>query len=168
MERFRISQEEYEAIKTAEAATRDKRTSRNLKILMMRYEGYKTQEIARLRGMKVSSLSRICRRYREQGLEEFVRMKYTSHCRLLSEEQEKAILQKFREEAESGRMITVKEIKEAFDKACGKDTGSVYVYLVLKRHNWRKVMPRPKHPKAADSEACDASKKLNKMSWMPL
>ena len=78
------------------------------------------------------------------------------------------MLQKSREEAESGKIITVKEIEEAFDEACGKDTGGVYVYLVLKRHSWRKVMPRPKHPKAADSEACDASKKLNKMSWMPL
>ena len=168
MTRFQISKEEYEAIKAAEATTKDKRISSNLRILMLRYEGVKTEEIARNFGMKVPSVSRICSRYREQGLEEFTRMKYTSHNRLLPEEKEKEILQKFRDEAEAGKMVTVQDIKKALDEACGKDTGKVYVYLLLKRHHWRKVMPRPKHPKAADQEACDASKKLSQKSWRPL
>ena len=72
-------------------------------------------------------------------------------------------MQAFSATAEAGQQITVQEIKEKFNKECGKDTGNGYVYSVLKRHGWRKVMPRSKHPKAANEEACNASKKLNKM-----
>ncbi len=70
----------------------------NLRILMLRYEGVKVKEIARLFGITVNTVSRICTQYREQGREEFMRMKYTSHCRLLSEEKEKEILDGFRNE----------------------------------------------------------------------
>ena len=94
----------------------------------------------------------------QEGLEEYARNKYTSHKRLLSVEQETAILEGFCKEAEAGHELTVKEIKAEFDKACGKDTGNAYIYKVLKRHQWRKVMPRPKHPKSADEEAYNASK----------
>ena len=56
--------------------------------------------------------------------------------------------------------------KTVLDEACGKNTGRVYVYNVLKRHGWSKKMPRSRHPKAADEEACEASKKLNPVRWM--
>lgn len=165
MSRFQISEEEYERIKIAEGKTRDKRTSKNLCILMLRYEGQKVSDIANRYKVTKHAISQVCTRYRMQGLSEFIRNKYTSHNRLLSEEKEEEILQAFSAKAEAGQQITVQEIKEKFNKECGKDTGNGYVYSVLKRHGWRKVMPRSKHPKAANEEACNASKKLNKM-WM--
>lgn len=165
MSRFQINEAEYNAIKEYEAKTRDKKISKNLRILMLRYEGEKVDVIAKFYKVSKNAISQICMRYRKQGLDEFVRNKYTSHYRLLSEEQEKEILTHFEELAESGHQITAKGIKEALNEACGKDTGNVYVYNVLKRHQWRKVMPRSQHPNAADEEACNASKKLSKM-WM--
>ena len=33
---------------------------------------------------------------------------------------------------------TVEAFKEALDEACGKETGHMYVYNVLKRHGWKK------------------------------
>ena len=66
-----ISREEYEAIKEAEKETKDKNTSRRLRILMMRFEGYKVRQIAEITGMRINSISQLCRRYREQGLKEF-------------------------------------------------------------------------------------------------
>ena len=33
--------------------------------------------------------------------------------------------------------------------------------MLLERHNWRKVMPRSRHPKKASDEAIEASKKIN-------
>lgn len=160
-----MSAEEYEAVKAAEQASKDKKTSKRLHILMMRYEGYKVDEIAKIYGTRKECVSQICRRYREQGLEEFIRNKYTTHHRSLTEEEENAILEPFERAAEAGQMVTVKEIKAAFDKVRGKDTGRGYIYMLLKRHGWRKVMPRSKHPKRADEEACEASKKLNTFGW---
>ena len=93
-------------------------------------------------------------------MEEFMRKKATSHRYALTEEKEKEILSRFEAAAEAGQEITVREIKAAFDEERGKDTGRGYIYMVLKRHGWRKVMPRSRHPKAANEEACEASKKL--------
>ena len=168
MTRFTMTKEEYEEIVELERKTKDKNISRRLRVLMLRYEGLRDQEISEKLDIHKKSVSAMCMRYMREGLTEYIRNKYTSHNRLLSEEQESEILEGFRKAAEAGQQITAAEIKKAFDKACGKDTGKVYVYSVLKRHNWRKVMPRPKHPKAADKEACDASKKLNIAYWAPI
>ena len=88
-----------------------------------------------------------------------------SHHWLLSWEQEEEILNQFNDRI--GKQVTANEIKAVLDKACGKDTGRVYVYNVLKRHGWSKKMPRSRRPKAADEEACEASKKFNPVYWMP-
>lgn len=164
MTTFQLSAEEYEAIKAAEKKCKDKRTSKRLRILMMRYEGKKVEEIANIMGTKKQYISQLCGIYREQGLEEFTRNKYTSHNYAMSEEEEDKLLEPFKKAAEAGQIVTVKDIKAAFDKARGKDTGRGYIYMLLKRKGWRKVMPRSKHPKAADEEACEASKKL-KTVW---
>ena len=165
MNRFEISQEEYEAIRAAEKETKDKNISRRLRVLMMRYEGKKVREIAEITGMRINSISQLCRRYREQGLEEFKRNKATSHYYALPREKEREILARFEKAAEAGQEVTAKDIKAAFDAERGKDTGRGYIYMLLKRHGWRKVMPRSKHPKAASEEACEASKKLKLVCW---
>ena len=115
--------------------------------------------------MRINSISQLCRRYREQGLVEFMRNKATSHNYALPKEKEQEILARFEKAAEAGQEVTAKDIKAAFDAERGKDTGRGYIYMLLKRHGWRKVMPRSKHPKAASEEACDASKKLKLACW---
>lgn len=165
MKRFEITETEYEAIKAKEEATKDKNISCRLQVLMLRYEGKKVEEIAEKLNLHKASIARMCHRYREQGLEEYARNKYQSHRWLLNWEREEEILDQFKERA--GKQVTVNEIKAVLDEACGKDTGKTYVYRVLKRHEWSKKMPRSKHPKAADQEACEASKKLSPMCWMP-
>lgn len=165
MKKYEITEAEYEAIKAKEARTKDKRISEWLRILMLRYEGKKVATIAEILGKNPSSITMICRRYKEQGLDEFARKKYTSHNWILSYEQEEEILNQFRQIA--GKQITAKEIQAAFTEKLGRDPGERYVNRVLHRHGWTKKMPRAKHPKAADQEACEASKKL-RVSWQKL
>ena len=165
MKRFQITEVEYEAIKAKEAATKDKNISRRLRALMLWYEGKSLKQIGEILGMHPMSVNQMCKRYREQGLEEYARNKYTSHWRLLSEEKEAEILNQFK--GQEGKQVTAREIKAALDQACGKDTGRAYVYRVLERNGWSKKMPRSKHPKAANEEACEASKKLKPAYWTP-
>ena len=165
MSRFQISEEEYARIEEAEKGTKEKRVSQRLRILMMRYEGYKVREIAQITGMRNNSISQMCRRYREQGLERFIEKKYGGNRRALTEEQENAILARFEKAAEAGQEVSAAEIKAAFDEVRGKDMGRGYIYMLLERHGWRMVMPRPRHPKAANDEACEASKKLKPACW---
>ena len=165
MKRFQITEAEYEAIKAKEAGTKDKKISRRLRALMLWHEGKSLKEIGAILNVHPMSVNQMCRRYREQGLEEYARNKHESHYRLLSKEQEKAVLEQFK--GQEGKQITAKEIKAALDEAYGKETGHMYVYNVLKRHGWKKKMPRSRHPKAANEEACEASKKLNPPCWTP-
>lgn len=166
MNQFRISAEEYTAIKAAKKAVKkDKRTSKLLRILMLRYEGYKVKEIAKKCGIRWETVSQVCHRYREQGLDEFMRNKYTTHHRSLTVEEENAILAPFEKAADAGQIVTVKEIKAAFDKVRGKDTGKGYIYMLLSRHGWRKVMTISKLPQSVKEEACEASKRINAYVW---
>ena len=167
MKRFQISGAEYEAIKAAEKAAKGKKESRRLRVLMMRYEGYSASETAKILGINRSSVYLQYNRYKAEGLEEFTRNKYAGNHHALTEAQEKEILDRFEKAAEAGQVVTAQDIKRAFDEVRGKDTGRGYIYMLLERHGWRKVMPRSKHPKAANEEACEASKKLKQVCWMP-
>ena len=167
MKRFQISKAEYDAIKAAEKAAKGKKESRRLRVLMMRYEGFSATETAKILGINRSSVYLQYKRYKAEGLGGFTQNKYTGNHHALTEAQEKEILDQFEKAAEAGQVVTAQDIKRAFDEVRGKDTGRGYIYMLLERHGWRKVMPRSRHPKAANEEACEASKKLSKVCWMP-
>ncbi len=78
----------------------------------------------------------------------------------MSVEEEEEIINQFNEEAEAGKMIEVSEIRKAYEEKLGRKTHPTYIYTILHRHGWRKVKPRSRHPKKADDEAIEASKKL--------
>ena len=168
MKRFQMREEEYEAIKATERATGDKNVSKRLRVLMLRYEGYSAKEVAKIMEINRSTVYLLYNRYRAEGLERFARNNYTGgNHQALTDAQEREILDEFEKKAKEGQIITAQEIKAAFDKVRGKDTGRGYIYMLLERHGWRKVMPRSRHPKAANEEACEASKKLRKVCWKP-
>ena len=81
--------------------------------------------------------------------------------RMMSAEEEVELLKQFEEQAQNGQMLTVEEIALAIDKKTGKVRESrSTAYGFLHRHGWRRVMPRPKHPKKASDEVIETSKKL--------
>ena len=57
--------------------------------------------------------------------------------------------------------IEVKEIHLAFQEAVGHPVTLSAIYYLLKKHEWRKIMPRSRHPKKASPEAIEAYKKNN-------
>ena len=161
---YQISEEEYQEIKAKEKETRDKRVSKRLKVLMLRYEGKSNSEIATKLDISTDRLSHLISEYKQVGLDEYVRSKYTGNHRNMSYEEEQAILDRFSTEADAGQIITVKEIKAVFDEKLGRDTGRGYIYMLLERHGWRKLKPRSRHPQKASEEEIAASKKL-KPGW---
>lgn len=161
MRGYTISTDEYEKLIETEKRCKDKRTSKKITILIMRFSGVSIAETAKRMNCSKRTVSRLVSEYRKQGLEEFVRCKYVGgNHRSLSEAEEKEILARYEKMAEEGHIVTAQDIKKAFDERIGKDTGRGYIYMLLKRHGWRKVMPRAKHPRKADEEAIEASKKL--------
>ena len=74
--------------------------------------------------------------------------------------EEEEFLAEFRQHAEKGQIIEVTSIKSAYEARVGHSIGGSQIYYLLRRHGWRKVVPRSKHPNKASDEEIASSKKL--------
>ena len=61
--------------------------------------------------------------------------------------EEKALLAGFAKAAGAGELLNIHDLQAAYEKAIGHETSSSTIYNLLARHGWRKLMPRPFHPK---------------------
>ena len=132
-----------------------------LKAVALRGEGKTNKEIAAIVEMHEKHVSQLVSLFVKEGMKALATdgRKGGNH-KNLSFEEESMILKEFEETAISGQIIVVTEIKNKYDKVLGRETKQSFIYSVLKRHGWRKVMPRSKHPKKASDEVIEASKKL--------
>ena len=73
--------------------------------------------------------------------------------------EEEALLARFAKAAGIGEMLNIHDLKAAYEKAIGHETSKSTIYNLLARHGWRKLMPRPFHPRR-DIEAQNAFKKM--------
>jgi transposase len=81
----------------------------------------------------------------------------------LSVREEIALLAPFFAKAEKGELLLVTEIKRAYEARVGRKVPKSTLYRLLDRHGWRKLAPRPFHPKA-DQAAQEAFKKTSRSS----
>jgi hypothetical protein len=73
-------------------------------------------------------------------------------------EQELQFLSQFFDQASDGGVLIVSEIKRAYEAKVGHRVAKTTIYRMLERHDWRKIMPRPRHPKS-DVKALEGFKK---------
>lgn len=74
--------------------------------------------------------------------------------------QEKDLLSYFSDHADNGNVATAAKIKEEYERRINRRIHKSTVSRLLKRHGWRKILPRQYHPKK-DIEAQDAFKKTS-------
>ena len=65
----------------------------------------------------------------------------------MTAEEEAELLDAFASEAERGRVLVIDDIKAALKSRLGRQVHKTTVYRMLHRHDWRKICPRPSHPK---------------------
>ena len=70
------------------------------------------------------------------------------HRQNMSIEEEAAFLHPFLDRARSGGVLVAAEIKREYEALLGREVAESTVYRMLDRHGWRKITPRPRHPKA--------------------
>jgi transposase len=66
----------------------------------------------------------------------------------LTEAEEAEVLAPFVEQATAGNVLKAADIQAAYEARVGRAVPNSTIYRLLKRHGWRKVAPRPRHPKA--------------------
>lgn len=121
--------------------------------------GSSAREIAQLLGWSTATVHVMHSRWAKEGDAVFeVRRRGGRHHQHLSPEQEQALLAPFVQRARAGGMLSVSEIAQAYQERTGKQVAPSTIYRLLDRHGWRKVVPRPRHPKA-DVAAQEAFKK---------
>lgn len=118
-------------------------------VLLRATLGSSAGEIAQLLGWSTGTVHVIHSRYAKEGDAIFdLRSRGGRHRQHLTMEEEQALLKPFLEQTQAGGMLHVHEIRHAYEAEVGQPVAVSTVYRLLGRHGWRKVVPRPRHPKA--------------------
>ena len=161
---YHISGEQRMEIESQKKVTKKASVYRRLEVLALRASGKTNQEIAAITGYSESRVNHLVSEYCRNGIEYFKGdHRKGGNNRNMSLEEERAFLKPFEEAAESGKQLTISEIITAY-QAIKPNAPKSTVYNLLHRHEWRKIMPRPKHPKAASEEVQETSKKLSNVA----
>jgi transposase len=140
---------------------KDLKVYRKLEVLDYAGKGYTNREISELTDYSISRVSDFVSEYIQNGIGYFTEEhRKGGNRRNLTDEQERKIIEEFKEKAIKGQVVSLSQMKKRYEEVRGEKTANSTFYDFLKRMKWRKVMPRGAHPKKASDEDIEASKKL--------
>jgi transposase len=130
-----------------------------IQMVLLRESGMPQPAIAAAMGVSLSTVNRAHMAYDQGGITALKPKPNggRKHENMTLAE-ERALLARFAKAAGAGEMLNIHDLKTAYEKAIGHSTSDSTVYNLLHRHGWRKLMPRPFHPKR-DLAAQNAFKK---------
>jgi transposase len=121
---------------------------RRISMLLLRESGMTQPAIAEAMGVSLSTVNRAHMAYDQGGIKALKPKPCGGRKREnMTIAQEKALLARFAKAAGAGEMLNIHDLKLAYERAIGHKTSSSTVYDLLGRHGWRKLMPRPFHPR---------------------
>jgi transposase len=130
-----------------------------IQMVLLRESGMTQGAIAAAMGVSLSTVNRAHMAYDQGGIEALKpKPNGGRKHENMSLAEEKVLLARFAKRAGAGEMLNIHDLKAAYEKAIGHETSDSTVYNLLQRHGWRKLMPRPFHPKR-DIAAQNAFKK---------
>ena len=161
-----ISPEDHAALKELLKETRKKADFQRVQCLWLRAElELNSTEIAAAVGWSKSTVKIIQSRYFKEKERALIGTGRGGRRREnLTYEEEKKLLEGFSEAAKEGGVLVVSDIKAAYERKVGRTVPKSTVYRVLARHGWRKIAPRPRHPKS-DPAAQEEFKKNSPASY---
>jgi transposase len=111
--------------------------------------GLGAAQIATALGWQAGSVRQVQAAYLRQGETALAsKPKGGRHRQNLTVEQEKELLVPFLQQAEEGGVLVVAPVQAAYEQRLGRPVHHSVVYRALHRQGWRKIQPRPRHPKA--------------------
>ncbi len=130
-----------------------------IQMVLLREKGMTQPAIAAVLGVSLSTVNRAHMAYDHGGLKALKpKPNGGRNHENMTLAEEKALLTRFARVAGAGEMLNIHDLKAAYEKTIGHATSDSTIYNLLHRHGWRKLMPRPFHPKR-DLAAQNAFKK---------
>lgn len=113
-----------------------------------------TAEIARTLCLSVNTVRFTQKDFIDNGVSALTELKRGGRKRcLMTLEEEASFLKQYEEKAGQGELLVINEIKAALEERLGRSIHKATVYRMLYRHGWRKLVPRPSHPKRNQQKA---------------
>ncbi len=150
-------------------ATKNKRHYRWWQVIWLAAQGtYQAEAIAEIVGLKLQSVYNLLSRYNRKGPEGLT-AKSRGGCRRrhFSPQQEQELLQSLHEQASRGEITTAGQVKRVVEQALGRQVSPAAIYTLLRRAEWRKVAPRPRHPDQYHQAQEDFKKNIQSWSKKP-
>lgn len=151
-----------EHIKELETALKDKSLAsfhKRIQAVYFRSQDKTYSEIKQLLNLSHDTVWRLVNKYESEGLSALTKDgRGGRRNAYLSFEEEAEFLENELESALAGEIVTASHLHQAYQKKINKSTSKVAFYDLLKRHDWRKITPRPEHPKKAGAQTIEASK----------
>ena len=157
---YTISKGEIDTIEELRKKNKDKQVDKRLHAVKLRGEGKKNNAIAEQLETSSDMVSRWVSAYAKGGAEALLPKPRPGRPTNISIDEESRMLAEFEAKAEAGQIVEVSDIKAVYEEKVGHSISSGQIYYVLKRHGWRKIKPRSRHPKKASPEVIETSKKL--------
>src|SRR6202162_2647409 len=136
-----------------------------IQMVLLRESGMTQPAIAEAMGVSLSTVNRAHMAYDGGGIKALKPKPIGGRQREnMTVAEEKALLARFAKAAGAGELLNVHDLKAAYEQAIGHETSDSTIYNVLARHGWRKLMPRPFHPKrdlAAQHDLAHSTAKCN-------
>ncbi len=129
----------------------------------------KAEEYAAFLGVTKTKVYKVVELYNKRGADFTNNLAWggrraaTSH---MSFEEEEKMMKDLEKKALEGKIVTSKYVRKVIETKLGKPVSDDYVWDLFKRHNWKKKMPRPEHPKK-NKVAQDEFKKNSHKYWQP-
>lgn len=147
--RTEISAARAGAIRRAMLAAPGKCAFQRLQCLWLRAsQDLSTEAIAQAAGLSESHVRRVWSEYLRGGLAAGQgHPKGGRRHQNLTVAQERALLAPWQQQAQRGRLVSTRRVKVCYEQRLGRAMPDSTVCRLLARHQWRRVTPRPKHPK---------------------
>lgn len=130
--------------------------------LRMKFD-YPAARIAEILGMHVGSIWKIHCRFFKYGSKIFHNSPKGGRLHEnLCEKEEEAFLSPFVKAAEKSGILVITQLKRAYEGRICRKVPKSTIYRMIERHGWRKIAPRPYHPKA-DRKAQEDFKKTSEV-----
>ena len=125
---------------------------------------YSASQIAKMVGLKLQTVKNIHSaylKYGETALKSSNGSRGGRNNSYLTLEPEKAVLAEFEVQGKQGKILEINQIHVTLQQKIGQEIPLSVTYRMLHRYGWRKLAPRPKHPKG-DKFAVENFKKTLK------